>query len=328
MPHSDHPIRSRAARTRARVHDAYAAITRRRPPSAADRAIQRHHLRTVSRKPETTHILNRLPDAVVTFDREWRYTYLNRQAELNHQCRPGEYLGQVVWDLFPEGKTLESYQRYLRAMERQEEDVFDEYLPMFGRWFEQRLFPTPDALTIVARDITDWIVVNEQRRRLASALAKLNNNDASDTNGDAELERADVLATPDFGNGDAAAESSAAADMPIAIGPLPGGQPLRVFATFFPRRGAREQMIARFRAADQFLSSVREAGAITVELQASDDPNGPLVVTALWASTADYERWLANPTRETIFAALAPLVDEICVERYEVVRLSGSDRGR
>lgn len=272
-------------------HAPRAGISRRRAPIAADRAIERH-LRAVSRRPGESKILSRLPDAVVSFDRDWRYVFMNRQAELNHRTSASEFLGKVVWELFPGGKQLESYRRYLTAMERQEETVYEEYVPILGRWFEQRLFPNPDGLTVIARDITDWREVRLERIKLANALAEIQARAGNASETPAEP---------------APARQSAA-------------NPLRTFATLFPRPGTRDALVAQIRASESFAAAVRDTSALSVELQTSGDPGGPVVVTALWSSAADYERWEQHPERITILAELDEYIEEMCVERYEVVR--------
>jgi PAS domain S-box-containing protein len=271
-----------------------AGISRRREPIAADRAIARH-LRSLSRRPGDAKILSRMPDAVVSFDREWRYVFMNRQAELNHNSTAAEFLGHVVWEKFPEGKELESYQRYLTAMERQEEAVYEEYVPMIGRWFEQRLFPTPDGLTVIARDITDWREVRRERSELVSALAQLH------------AERPDEdRALPD----------------------VQGAAPLRTFTTFVPRAGARAVLLRRMRESAAVFAAVGDGRALSVEVQASSDPDGPIVITALWRSADDYARWQLHPQRTAVLADLAELIEEIRIERYEVVRrATRTDRG-
>ena len=271
-----------------------AGITRRRAPSAADRAMERQRLRTVSRQPGVSQILRRLPDAVVTFDPQWRYVFMNKQAERNHGCSAREFLGRCVWDVFPEGRDLESYRRYMLAMERQEEDSFEEYLPMFGRWFEQRLFPSLDGLTVIARDITDWQVVP----------------------GSAEG-RAPVRAVA----------PAAAPEVPEAPED-PAENPLRIFTTFFARPECREELVARFRESEPLLSLLEEAGALATELQISDDPTGPLVVTALWPNAEVHARWLTLAVRGELLQNIAHLVEEVCVEKYQVVRRSMPRRRR
>lgn len=256
--------------------------------------MEKQRLRTVSRQPGVAQILRRLPDAVVTFDPDWRYVFMNKQAERNHGKSAREFLGRSVWDVFPEGKNLESYTRYLRAMELQEEDSYEEYLPMFGRWFEQRLFPSPDGLTVIARDITDWQVVpgSDAVRAPAAPAPKL-------------------AIVPDSEASDASAEN-----------------PLRVFTTFFARRDCRPELVARFRDSESLLSLLEDAGALAAELQISDDPTGPLVVTALWPNAEFHARWMALDVRAALLDGIAHLVEEVCVEKYEVVRRSTTARLR
>jgi heme-degrading monooxygenase HmoA len=266
--------------------------------------MQRHNLRAISRAPSST-VLHRLPDAVVTFDLEWRYVFMNRQAEINHRCRPGELLGRCVWEVFPEGRELETYRRFIRAVEIQQEDVFDEYLPMFGRWYEQHLFPTPHGLTVVARDITDWRELHEERAELARQLAALQAEGAERRTADAT--RA-IIREP-------------------AIQPDEDGErPLRIIATMFPKPGNRDEMIERFRRGQPLLDALRSSGALSTEFQVADDPNGPLVVTILWESASQYALWMSHPQRQFSLDEVAGLAEEVCIERYEVVRLVTADR--
>lgn len=296
---------SRTNETRRRTGAPRAAITRKRPPGAADRAMQRHQLRAVSRAPGSG-FLHRLPDAVVTFDLEWRYVFMNRQAEVNHKCRPGELLGRCVWDVFPEGRELETYRRYVRAMETQDEDVFDEYLPMFGRWYEQRLFPTPQGLTVVARDITDWLELREAREQLANRLAALQSDGDHDGRPDG-VPRA-IVREPSIDRDE------------------DEERPVRIIATMFARPGKRDEMVDLVRNGRRFRDALHGAGAAAVELQVADDPGGPVVLTALFENAAAYVRWTQHPQRQTSLDDAAKLCDEICIERYEVVRLLTADR--
>ena len=281
-----------------------AAATRKRPPAAIDRALQRNQLRAVGRAPGSG-FLHRLPDAVVTFDLEWRYVFMNRQAELNHKCRPGELLGRCVWDVFPEGRELETYVRYLRAIETQEEDVYDEYLPMFGRWYEQRLFPTQQGLTVVARDITDWRELAEAREQLESRLAALQASDHERN-----------------GNG----APRAIVREPAVVPDEDEERPIRIIATIFAKPGKRDEMVERLRGGGPLMDALKAAGAMSVELQIADDPGGPVVLTTLFESAARYACWTADPQRHASLENMAVLAEEICIERYEVVRLVTADR--
>src|ERR687894_612440 len=54
---------------------------------------------------EVTAILESITDAFIALDREWRYTYKNKAAgEIIRAAGrdPGDLLGKVVWEEFPE----------------------------------------------------------------------------------------------------------------------------------------------------------------------------------------------------------------------------------
>jgi PAS domain S-box-containing protein len=100
-------------------------------------------------------VLGGIPDAVVTFDRDWRFLYVNhRAAELTG--RPAEQLlGRSLWELFPNASGTLVHGEFHRAMAEQRPIVFEEHGQRAGRWLEHRLFPTQDGLTVWSRDVTE-----------------------------------------------------------------------------------------------------------------------------------------------------------------------------
>ena len=50
---------------------------------------------------ERAALLERLPDAFVSVDPHWQFTYINRQAEALLGKGREELLGRNVWDIFP-----------------------------------------------------------------------------------------------------------------------------------------------------------------------------------------------------------------------------------
>jgi heme-degrading monooxygenase HmoA len=71
--------------------------------------------------------------------------------------------------------------------------------------------------------------------------------------------------------------------------------------------GRQRDLVAVFARIDVLGHAMRQTGCLGVEVQmAPDDPDAPLLVTALWADRASYEGWLANPWRAESAAELAP----------------------
>jgi PAS domain S-box-containing protein len=109
-------------------------------------------LRRVAERLETT--LASITDAFFTIDRDWRFTYLNAEAERVLHRGKGELLGRTIWEEFPAaiGTTFEH--EYRRACEGNITVGFEEYYPPLETWFEVRAYPSPEGLAVYFRDVT------------------------------------------------------------------------------------------------------------------------------------------------------------------------------
>jgi len=94
---------------------------------------------------------------------------------------------------------------------------------------------------------------------------------------------------------------------------------LRTVLTLCPRQGARETVLSVYQESGILELAVREAGCLATELQVTADPAGPLLVTALWASRAEYEAWATHPARAELAGRLVSLLADAHVDEYEVV---------
>ncbi len=102
----------------------------------------------------TIDLLERVNDGIVAFDAEMNYTYVNpRGAELLGR-KPGDLIGKNYWVEFPEAKGTPFAEAYLRALETQEVMVIEDYYAPWERWFENRIYPSKDGLTIFFTEIT------------------------------------------------------------------------------------------------------------------------------------------------------------------------------
>lgn len=99
--------------------------------------------------------LERISDSFVVLDRDCRYTYVNKKAAEAFDRRPEDLIGKHIWTEFPEGVGQPFYHAYQRAMAEQVPVHLEEYYPPFGRWFENRIYPSPDGLSIFFQDTTD-----------------------------------------------------------------------------------------------------------------------------------------------------------------------------
>lgn len=99
-------------------------------------------------------ILDRIADAFVAFDHEWRYTYFNREAERLLRLRREDVLGRDVWEAFPAALGSPFHRGARRALARQQTVTMEEYFPPLGLWLHIRIYPSPDGLSIYFQDVT------------------------------------------------------------------------------------------------------------------------------------------------------------------------------
>lgn len=100
-------------------------------------------------------VLERISDGFLTYDRDWRFTYLNRAAEEYFGCSRDELLGRVAWEVFPSSAGTEAQRQLMQAAARGVPAEFELLTPIKQRWVAFRTFPSPDGLAVYFRDVTE-----------------------------------------------------------------------------------------------------------------------------------------------------------------------------
>lgn len=100
-------------------------------------------------------LVERVSDAFVALDNNWRYTYVNEKAGELLGRDPKKLVGKNIWEEFPEGVGQPFYFAYQRAMETQEYQYFEEYYAPFDKWLENDIYPSKDGLTVFFKDVTE-----------------------------------------------------------------------------------------------------------------------------------------------------------------------------
>jgi PAS domain S-box-containing protein len=105
-----------------------------------------------------------ITDAFYTLDREWRFTYLNKQAEYLFQKPRSELLGKVLWDEFSSLKGQVGDREFHRAVREHCTVVFDEFYAPYQMWSEVRAYPSEDGVAVYFHDITEARNIQESLR--------------------------------------------------------------------------------------------------------------------------------------------------------------------
>ena len=104
----------------------------------------------------TVRVLEAMSAAFYSLDREWRFTYVNAEAERILGRSRDEMLGGVVWDLFPAATDSEFETNFRQAVETGQTVTFEAYYPApLDGWFELRAWPSPDGLSVYFIDVTE-----------------------------------------------------------------------------------------------------------------------------------------------------------------------------
>jgi PAS domain S-box-containing protein len=99
-------------------------------------------------------VLASVADTHILFDRQWRYTYVN-EAAVRTLGRPREQvLGHTLWELHPDIVGTELDAQYHRAMDEQIPVSNEFYYPFTDSWWENRLYPVSEGLSVFATNIT------------------------------------------------------------------------------------------------------------------------------------------------------------------------------
>ena len=111
---------------------------------------------------ERATLLERILDAFVSVDSQWRFTYVNHHAEALLGKTREELLGRKVWEVFPIPADSVLYRNAHEALEKQTGLVFQQFHPLLNKWFDIRLYPFQDGVYSFCQDITERKKAEEQ----------------------------------------------------------------------------------------------------------------------------------------------------------------------
>lgn len=110
-----------------------------------------------------TNILENTSDGYFALDRDWKFSYVNPEAEVIFQRSRDDLYGQVIWEKFPTllGSVFE--ENYRKVMD---ERVAVEFEATDGEgkvWSEVHAYPSGGGISVFLRDITERKRAEEER---------------------------------------------------------------------------------------------------------------------------------------------------------------------
>jgi PAS domain S-box-containing protein len=104
-------------------------------------------------REKTSAILESITDAFCSVDRQWRFTYVNREAARVLGQTPAQILDHDMRQVFPQIMGSVFHHEFVQAIEQQAKRQFEAYYPPLDAWFEVRAYPSRDGLSIYFRNI-------------------------------------------------------------------------------------------------------------------------------------------------------------------------------
>ncbi|MBE9016706.1 hypothetical protein C7Y66_10715 [Chroococcidiopsis sp. CCALA 051] len=120
-------------------------------------------------RQEVTELLESISDAFFALDGDWRFTYINSQAENLLQRSPDELLNRQIWFEFPAIVGTVFEREYRRAATEQVTVQFEEFFAPLDKWLGVRVYPAANGLSVYLQDITE-------RKQEQALLQELNQN--------------------------------------------------------------------------------------------------------------------------------------------------------
>jgi PAS domain S-box-containing protein len=129
-------------------------------------ALREDELRAEARRAheQAAAILESITDAFVAMDGEWRFTYVNAQAERINGIRREDQIGKNQWEVFPATRGTVLEREWRRAVAEQVPVQFEFYYEPWNSWFLNKAYPTKGGgLSVFYHDVTS-------RKRFEGAL--------------------------------------------------------------------------------------------------------------------------------------------------------------
>jgi PAS domain S-box-containing protein len=106
-----------------------------------------------------TEAIERMTDGFAAYDNDLNLRYANHRLAEFHGMTPASMMGRNASEFVNKPGNL---QYFKEAIETQREVTYETYDPVNDRWFDVRIYPTPDGVSLYSRNVTERKIVELQ----------------------------------------------------------------------------------------------------------------------------------------------------------------------
>ncbi len=110
--------------------------------------------RTNEQKRRVIEVLESITDAFASLDRDLTITYVNGRMEEIYGMPREELIGKPLRGFMPHGANDENIRHFDQALRERRTITYESYNSRTEQWYEARIYPAADGLSVYLRDIT------------------------------------------------------------------------------------------------------------------------------------------------------------------------------
>lgn len=115
-------------------------------------------------------MLDSISDGFFLLDRDFRFTFVNRQGHLILGNTSANLLGRSLWEAYPAALGTTFEKAYRRAMDERVSGRFEEFYPEpLNVWVEVRVEPAAEGIVVFFQDVSERRARREEREQLLAA---------------------------------------------------------------------------------------------------------------------------------------------------------------
>ncbi len=104
---------------------------------------------------ELNAVFERITDAFIALDNDWRYVYVNNKAAEMHNWNARDLIGKNIWEVNPDVVDEPFHEALQEAKRTRKSQRLELYFSKTDRWFEDLIYPSADGMSVYYHDITE-----------------------------------------------------------------------------------------------------------------------------------------------------------------------------